>query len=54
MRDPARADEPVNDMGWTVYPHGLYALLTEAAHRYAKPIYILENGTSDHADDDVG
>jgi beta-glucosidase len=54
MRDPARADEPVNDMGWTLYPRGLYALLTTTARRYGKPIYILENGTADHADDDVG
>ena len=44
----------VNDMGWTFYPRGLYTLLTDAARRYAKPLYILENGTADHAADDVG
>jgi beta-glucosidase len=53
LRDPAR-DEAVNDMGWTIYPRGLYAILTTTARRYGKPIYILENGTSDHAEDDVG
>jgi beta-glucosidase len=53
-RDPARLDEPVNDMGWTVYPRGLYEVLTRAARRYALPLYILENGTADRADDDVG
>jgi beta-glucosidase len=53
-RDPAQPDEPVNDMGWTYYPRGLYAVLTDAARRYARPLYILENGTADHADDDVG
>lgn len=53
-RDPAQPDEPVNDMGWTSYPHGLYAVLTEAARRYAKPVFILENGTADDAADDVG
>jgi len=53
-RDPARPDEPVNDMGWTIYPHGLYTVLTDAARRYAKPVFILENGTADRALDDVG
>ncbi len=53
-RDPAQPPETVNDMGWTFYPRGLYAVLSEAARRYAKPLYILENGTADHADDDLG
>jgi beta-glucosidase len=53
-RDPAHLEEPVNDMGWTIYPHGLYTVLTETARRYAKPVFILENGTADHAADDVG
>jgi len=54
FHDPGDAHESLNDMGWGVYPHGLYELLTESARRYAKPVYVLENGTSDHADDDVG
>lgn len=53
-RDPAQPGEPVNDMGWTLYPHGLYTVLTDAARRYGKPLFILENGTADHAADDVG
>jgi len=52
-RDPAHPEEPVNDMGWTIYPHGLYTVLTEAAGRYGKPLFILENGTADRALDDV-
>jgi len=53
MHDPAAADEPVNDLGWASYPHGFYLILTQAAKRYAKPIYVLENGTADAAPDDV-
>jgi len=54
MRDPARLDEPVNDMGWTSYPRGLHDLLVKAGRRFGRPLYILENGTSDHEDDDRG
>jgi beta-glucosidase len=53
-RDPSRPDEPVNDMGWTIYPHGLYTVLTAAARRYRQPVFILENGTADSAANDVG
>lgn len=37
---------PVNDLGWDVYPEGLYQVLK----RYGKlglPIYVTENGTAD-------
>ena len=54
FRDPGRPDEPTNEMGWTVYPRGLYELLTQASQRYRRPVYILENGTADAALDDVG
>ncbi|MBS0375097.1 MAG: glycoside hydrolase family 1 protein [Proteobacteria bacterium] len=53
-RDPARPAEPVNDMGWTIYPHGLYEVLRGAGRRYGRPVYILENGDSDRALDDRG
>lgn len=39
-----------NDMGWEIYPEGIYHLLKELK-KYKKPIYVLENGTAD-ADDD--
>jgi beta-glucosidase len=53
LHDPAAKDEPFNDLGWASYPHGFYLILTEAGRRYGKPIYVLENGTADGADDDV-
>jgi beta-glucosidase len=51
--DPAAAHEPYNDLGWDAYPHGFYQVLTQAYRRYGKPIYVLENGTADKAEDDV-
>ncbi len=39
----------VNDMGWEIYPEGLYHLLKRAS-RYGKPMYITENGTADTHD----
>lgn len=38
-----------NDMGWDIYPEGLYRTLTELA-RYNKPLYITENGLADAGD----
>lgn len=53
FHDPNATNEPFNDLGWAAYPHGFYRILTEAHKRYKKPIYVLENGTADRADDDV-
>lgn len=41
--------ESVTDMGWEIYPKGIYHVLKELK-RYKKPIYITENGLAD-ADD---
>lgn len=41
---------PRNDLGWEIYPHGLYRLLRSLG-RFGLPIYITENGIAD-ADDD--
>lgn len=43
-------DKPVSDLGWEIYPKGLYDILKEL-HQYRLPIYITENGLAD-ADDD--
>ncbi len=51
--DPEAVREPYNDLGWATYPHGFYQVLTQAHQRYGKPIYVLENGTADGAQDDV-
>ena len=40
---------PRTDMGWEVYPHGLYEL-TQRLKRYNLPIYITENGIADSSD----
>ena len=38
-----------NDLGWEIYPQGLYQVLL-AAKKYNLPIYILENGLADSQD----
>ena len=44
VRDP---DAPVTDMGWEVYPDGLYKLLVRIAEEYApRAIYVTENGAA--------
>jgi beta-glucosidase len=53
LRDPDAAAEPHNDLGWTIFPHGFFDAVTSAYGKYRKPIYVLENGTADSADDDV-
>ena len=42
-------DKTVSDIGWEIYPEGLYHIVKEVK-RFQKPIYILENGIAD-ADD---
>jgi beta-glucosidase len=34
------------DMGWEVYPEGLYLLLKELSEKYHVPLYITENGAA--------
>ncbi len=43
-------DKHHNDLGWEVYPQGLYDLIRSCHERYRLPIWITENGCSD-ADD---
>jgi beta-glucosidase len=44
VRDP---DAPRTDMGWEVYPDGLYRVLTRVHADYAPPvIYVTENGAA--------
>ena len=38
-----------NDMGWEIYPEGIYHILKRAT-KYQKPIYITENGLADAKD----
>lgn len=47
MHDPGDRSEVKSDLEWAIYPHGFYHVLTEAARRYRKPIFVLENGIAD-------
>ena len=41
---------PVNDLGWEIYPEGLYRVCKNSFERFKKPIFITENGTCDFKD----
>ncbi len=41
---------PVNDLGWEIYPEGLYRIVRALYRRYALPVFITENGTCDRED----
>lgn len=43
-------DKPKSDLGWQLYPQGIYQVLLDLSHRYHKPIYITENGIADASD----
>lgn len=45
----AKLDLPKTEMGWNIYPEGIYGVLKELAH-YHKPVYIMENGLADATD----
>lgn len=40
----------VSDMGWELYPKGLYVMLKDLGKRYRKPIVITEHGLADAED----
>lgn len=39
-----RGDLPKTEMGWEIYPHGLFDILVSLWDRYRLPMYITENG----------
>jgi beta-glucosidase len=41
----------LSDLGWEIYPEGLYELLLHAYARYQLPIYVTENGIADSKGD---
>ena len=45
-----KAGVPINDLGWEIYPEGLYHFCKKYWNRYHLPIYITENGTCDAKD----
>lgn len=40
----------LNDLGWEIYPEGLYDLLMKIRNQWKKPIFITENGIADKSD----
>jgi beta-glucosidase/6-phospho-beta-glucosidase/beta-galactosidase len=40
----------LNDLGWEIYPEGLYNLLLQIRNQWKKPIFITENGIADKSD----
>ncbi len=45
----SKNNNPRNDMGWEIYPEGIYHLLVDLK-KYNKPIYVTENGLADEKD----
>lgn len=39
-----------SDLGWEIYPEGLFRIAERMWHRFRLPIYITENGTADAED----
>ncbi len=43
-------DAAINDLGWEIYPAGLYRLCKQYFQKYRLPIFITENGVCDQDD----
>jgi beta-glucosidase len=40
----------LNDLGWEIYPQGIYELIMSLKNKYDKPILVTENGIADKED----
>jgi beta-glucosidase/6-phospho-beta-glucosidase/beta-galactosidase len=40
----------LNDLGWEIYPQGIYELIMQLKNKYDKPIFVTENGIADKYD----
>ena len=40
----------LNDLGWEIYPEGLYNLVMQIKTQWNKPVFITENGIADKSD----
>jgi beta-glucosidase len=49
--DPAVPAERLNDLGWEIYPSGLFQVVKAAWDRYRLPVFITENGIADARDE---
>lgn len=50
--DDAFDGEIKNELGWADFPLGMRTVLTSAKRRYSLPVYVLESGTANAANDD--
>ncbi len=48
--EEALAEDKLNDLGWEIYPQGLYKVAKKVYDKYKLPIYITENGIPDAKD----
>jgi beta-glucosidase len=48
--DPSLQEGQKNDMGWELYPTGLYEVIVPLYQAYRLPVYITENGIPDEKD----
>jgi beta-glucosidase len=48
-KEKKKKEEIITDLGWEVYPEGIYKVLKDASF-FKKPIYITENGLADAED----
>ncbi len=49
--NPDATSDMLTDMGWEIYPEGLYHIVKKAYTDYKLPIYITENGLADAKDE---
>jgi beta-glucosidase/6-phospho-beta-glucosidase/beta-galactosidase len=40
----------LNDLGWEIYPQGIYEIIMQPKEKYDKPILVTENGIADKHD----
>ncbi len=40
----------LNDLGWEIYPQGIYELIMQLKNKYNRPIFVTENGIADKHD----
>lgn len=48
--DPSVPSERKNDLGWEIYPEGIFTVTKKAWEKYRLPIMITENGICDESD----
>jgi beta-glucosidase len=43
-------NKKTTDLGWEIFPRGIYEVVKDVYKKYKKPVYILENGLADRED----